>query len=121
MHISSIGKEDYERASLVGETRLKCPKGRRAPCGRSLRFGVWSTFLEIVQCTLLAHCTVVQLLENSAVHVSSALQCWSLLENSVVLLLGQSVVVTKCGIFEMALFADPCSVASSTLFDDRSC
>ena len=119
MHISSIGKEDYEPTSLVGETRLKCPEGRRAPCGRSLRFGVWSNFLEIVQCTLLAHCTVVQLLENSAVHMSSALQCWSLLENSVVLLLGNSVVVTKCGIFEMALFADPCSVDSSTLCDDR--
>ena len=120
MHISSIGKEDYEPTSLVGETRLKCPEGRRAPCGRSLRFGVWSKFLEIVQCTLLAHCTVVQLLENSAVHMSSALQCWPLLENSVVLLLGKIVVVTKCGIFEMALFADHCSVASSTLCDDRS-
>ena len=107
--------------SLPGETRLKCPKGRRAPCGRSLRFGVWSNFLEIVQCTLLAHYyTVVQLLRNSAVHMSSALQCCSLLENSVVLLLGKSVVVTKCGIFEMALIADPCSVAFSTLCDDRS-
>ena len=73
MHISSIGKEDYEPASLVGETRLKCPKGRRAPCGRSLRFGVWSNFLEIVQCTPPAHCTVVQLLENSAVHISAML------------------------------------------------
>ena len=74
MHISSIGKEDYEPVSLVGDTRLKCPKGRRAPCGRSLRFGVWSNFLEIVQCTLLAHCTVVQLLENSAVQLNFKLQ-----------------------------------------------
>ena len=120
MFIFSIGKEDHEPASLVGETRLKCPEGRRATCGRSLRFGVWSNFLEIVQCTFLAHCRVVQLLGNSAVHMSSALQCWSLLENSVVLLLGKSVVVTKCGILEMAVIADPCSVASSTLCDDRS-
>ena len=73
MHISSIGKEDYEPVSLVGDTRLKCPKGRRAPCGRSLRFGVWSNFLEIVQCTFLAHCRVVQLLGNSALYTLSSL------------------------------------------------
>ena len=60
----------------------------------------WPYFLETVQCTFL--------------------QCCSLLENSVVLLLGKSVVVTECGILEMALIADPCSVDSSTLCDDRS-